>query len=212
MTGASLGRCAEPPPWLPMPIHRPSCCARCTGRATRPRADAWTRPEVRDRLHDLAAQLRTDETLVIPMGEGNLASPSRWRRQMKYRLWRVMRPATWRYDRLIADHAELTTSLAEKVMVLEAEVDRLQAELAPSARARDRPDERRAVRVAVLHPQTAFVRGGAETHAESLVRALQRRRPRRRPRADRGQVVSAAASSRTRWRCGGASTSPNRTA
>jgi glycosyltransferase involved in cell wall biosynthesis len=28
------------------------------------------------------------------------------------------------------------------------------------------------VRVAVLHPQTAFVRGGAETHAESLVEAL----------------------------------------
>jgi hypothetical protein len=86
-------------------------------------------PEVRDRLHDLAAQLRTDETLVIPMGEGNLASPSRWRRQVKYRVWRVMRPATWRYDRLIADHAELTTSLAEKIMVLEAEVDRLKAEL-----------------------------------------------------------------------------------
>jgi glycosyltransferase involved in cell wall biosynthesis len=28
------------------------------------------------------------------------------------------------------------------------------------------------VRIAVLHPQTAFVRGGAETHAESLVAAL----------------------------------------
>ncbi len=28
------------------------------------------------------------------------------------------------------------------------------------------------MRVAVLHPQTAFVRGGAETHAETLVRAL----------------------------------------
>jgi glycosyltransferase involved in cell wall biosynthesis len=28
------------------------------------------------------------------------------------------------------------------------------------------------MRVAVLHPQTAFVRGGAETHAEGLVRAL----------------------------------------
>ncbi len=88
--------------------------------------------EVRDRLHDLAAQLRTDQTLVIPMGEGNLASPSRWRRQMKYRLWRVMRPATWRYDRLIADHAELTTILSEKVMILEAEVDRLKAELSPA--------------------------------------------------------------------------------
>jgi glycosyltransferase involved in cell wall biosynthesis len=28
------------------------------------------------------------------------------------------------------------------------------------------------VRIAVLHPQTAFVRGGAETHAEALVKAL----------------------------------------
>ena len=33
-------------------------------------------------------------------------------------------------------------------------------------------DGRPGMRVAVLHPQTAFVRGGAETHAEGLVRAL----------------------------------------
>jgi hypothetical protein len=98
-------------------------------------------PEVRDRLHDLAAQLRTDETLVIPMGEGNLASASRWRRQLKYRLWRVMRPATWRYDRLIADHAELTTSLAEKIMVLEAEVDRLKAQVDGNAGGEGLPDD-----------------------------------------------------------------------
>lgn len=93
--------------------------------AARARMDT---PEIRDRLHDFAAQMRTDETVVIPMGEGNLASPSRWRRQLKRRTWRLMRPATWRYDRLLGDHAELTTSLAEKVMVLEAEVDRLKAE------------------------------------------------------------------------------------
>ena len=34
---------------------------------------------------------------------------------MKFRLFRVMRPISWRYDRLIADHAELTTSLAERL-------------------------------------------------------------------------------------------------
>ena len=95
-------------------------------RETAARARMVT-PEIRDRLHDFAAQMRIDESAVIPMGEGNLASPSRWRRQLKRRLWRLMRPATWRYDRLLADHAELTTSLAEKVMVLEAEVDRLKA-------------------------------------------------------------------------------------
>jgi hypothetical protein len=107
--------------------------------AARARMDT---PEVRDRLHDFAAQMRTDETLVIPMGEGNLASPSTWRRQLKYAVWRVMRPATWRYDRLLADHAELTTSLAEKVMVLEAEVDRLRSrgEAGPPGEAERRDD------------------------------------------------------------------------
>jgi hypothetical protein len=95
-------------------------------RASRARMQT---PEIRDRLHDLAAQLRADEKVVIPHGEGNLASPSRWRRQMKFRLFRVMRPISWRYDRLIADHAELTTSLAERLMAAEAEIARLAARL-----------------------------------------------------------------------------------
>jgi hypothetical protein len=95
-------------------------------RASRARMDT---PEIRDRLHDLATQLRADEKVVIPYGEGNLASPSRWRRQMKFRLFRVMRPISWRYDRLIADHAELTTSLAERLMAAEAEIARLESQL-----------------------------------------------------------------------------------
>ena len=60
---------------------------------------------------------------------------------MKYRLWRVMRPATWRYDRLIADHAELTTSLAEKVMILEAEVERLKASADAEREDREPPSD-----------------------------------------------------------------------
>jgi hypothetical protein len=107
-------------------------------RETAARARMET-PEIRDRLHDFAAQMRTDEAVIIPMGEGNLASPSKWRRQVKRRLWRLMRPATWRYDRLLADHAELTTSLAEKVMVLEAEVDRLKDEQNGGATRHDAP-------------------------------------------------------------------------
>jgi hypothetical protein len=142
---ASTAMTADPEPMVPAEdpqgdLLREMYWAQET--AARGRMDT---SEVRDRLHDLAAQLRTDETMVIPMGEGNLASPSRWRRQIKYRMWRVMRPATWRYDRLIADHAELTTSLAEKVMVLEAEVDRLKTELdaerAENATSDDRPTE-----------------------------------------------------------------------
>lgn len=95
-------------------------------RASRARMDT---PEIRDRLHDLAMQLRADEKVVIPHGEGNLASRSRWRRKLKYGLFRVMRPISWRYDRLLADQAELVTSLAERLMAAEAEVARLRDEL-----------------------------------------------------------------------------------
>ena len=80
-----------------------------------------------------------------------------------------MRPISWRYDRLLADEAELTTSLAERLMAVEAEIARLRARLGEDEPPRGSD---RSVRVAVLHPQTAFVRGGAETHAEALVRAL----------------------------------------
>lgn len=107
-------------------------------RASRARMDT---PEIRDRLHDLAAQLRADEKVIIPHGEGNLASPSRWRRQMKFRLFRVMRPISWRYDRLIADHAELTTGLAERLMAAEAEIARLQARLQARMDGADVPDD-----------------------------------------------------------------------
>jgi hypothetical protein len=86
-------------------------------------------PEVRDRLLDLSMQLRSDEKAIIPQGEGNLASTSRWRRKLKYGLFRAARPISWRYDRLLADHAELTTSLAERLMAVEAEVARLRAEI-----------------------------------------------------------------------------------
>jgi len=94
-------------------------------RVSRARMDT---PEIRDRLQDLAMQLRADEKVVIPQGEGNLASTSKWRRRLKYRLFRLMRPISWRYDRLIADHAELTTSLAERLMAAEAEIARLRGE------------------------------------------------------------------------------------
>jgi hypothetical protein len=97
-------------------------------RVSRARMDT---PEVRDRLLDLSMQLRSDEKVIIPQGEGNLASTSRWRRKLKYGLFRVARPISWRYDRLLADHAELTTSLAERLMALEAEVARLRAEIEP---------------------------------------------------------------------------------
>jgi hypothetical protein len=88
-----------------------------------------TTADVRNELHDFAALMRADEHLAIPRGEANLASTSPWRRQLKLRLFRLMRPISWRYDRLLADEAELTTALAERVQQLEAEVARLTARL-----------------------------------------------------------------------------------
>ena len=90
---------------------------------------AMTTADVRNGLHDLAALMRADEHLVIPRGEPNLASTSRWRRQLKLHLFRLMRPISWRYDRLLADEAELTTALAERVRRLEAEVAEVRARL-----------------------------------------------------------------------------------
>jgi hypothetical protein len=82
-------------------------------------------PEVRDRLMDLAAQLRADEQASVPQGEGYLASPSRWRRKLKYGLFRSMRPVSRRYDRVVGDLTELCTGLAERLMAAELEIARL---------------------------------------------------------------------------------------
>lgn len=88
-----------------------------------------TTAEVRDAIHDLAISMRDDEKQVIPRGEPNLASVSRWRRQLKLRLFRLFRPVSWRYDRLLGDLAELTASLADRLAQAEAEVGRLRARL-----------------------------------------------------------------------------------
>jgi len=85
--------------------------------------------ELRDAIHDFAALVRADEREVIPRGEPNLGSHSRWRRQAKLRMFRVLRPVTRRYDRLTGDLAELAQGLADRVAALEAEVARLRSKL-----------------------------------------------------------------------------------
>jgi hypothetical protein len=88
-----------------------------------------TTAQVRDAIHDFAILMRDDEKQLIPRGEPNLASLSRWRRRLKFRLFRVLRPITRRYDRLLSDLAELTSSLADRLAHAEAEVARLREEL-----------------------------------------------------------------------------------
>ena len=84
--------------------------------------------DVRDALHDFAVLMRDDEKQVIPRGEPNLSSRRRSRRQLKIRMFRLFRPISWRYDRLLGDLGELAASLADRVAVLEAEVARLKQE------------------------------------------------------------------------------------
>jgi uncharacterized small protein (DUF1192 family) len=47
---------------------------------------------------------------------------------LKLRLFRLFRPISWRYDRLLGDLGELSAALADRVAVLEAEVRRLKQE------------------------------------------------------------------------------------
>jgi hypothetical protein len=83
--------------------------------------------EVREEMLEFAAKMRTDERLVVPLGEPNISSTSPLKGRVKYALFRLLRPVTWRYDRLLADQTELSIRLAERVIDLEREVERLRA-------------------------------------------------------------------------------------
>jgi hypothetical protein len=95
-------------------------------------------PEVREEMLEFAAKMRTDERLVVPLGERNLASTSAAKGKVKYLLYRVLRPVTWRYDRLLADQTELSIRLAERVIDLEREVERLRAAVGDAERSEER--------------------------------------------------------------------------
>lgn len=81
--------------------------------------------DIRERLMAFSWRLRIDEELSIPMGEPYLTSPRRWRRLWKYSLFRVNRFAFRRYDRLMADTADLVVALSDRVVELETEADHL---------------------------------------------------------------------------------------
>ena len=84
---------------------------------------------VRDALHEFAAQMRIDSKVIYPLGEATLRSPSAWRSNLKHRIFRLTRPVSWRYDRLLAEHAELTAALANQLLAAEAEIARLRTRL-----------------------------------------------------------------------------------
>ena len=81
--------------------------------------------DVRERLIEFVAKMRTDENLVIPFGEPTLLSRRGSRRKLKYMIFRLARPVSWRYDRLVGDLAELSVGLAERLVAAETEIARL---------------------------------------------------------------------------------------
>lgn len=85
--------------------------------------------QLRDELMAFAWQARTDEQMLMPVGEPHLTSPVRWRRRWKYLLFRISRFAFRRYDRKLAESGELAVALSERVLELEAEVDELRERL-----------------------------------------------------------------------------------
>ena len=92
------------------------------------RAEVGTK-QVREQLLEFVARMRTDERLLIPLGEPHLSSPTSWKRRLKYAMFRYTRFGTRRYDRLLGDEADLTVALAERVIELEQEIASLREHL-----------------------------------------------------------------------------------
>jgi hypothetical protein len=84
---------------------------------------------IRDRLDDFARRMRVEQRQRVPVGETLLRSAAEWKRTVKMAIWRVTRFSTMRYDRLLAELAELNAELAERLRETEEEVARLRHEL-----------------------------------------------------------------------------------
>ena len=84
---------------------------------------------IRGRLDAFAERLRREQRQLVPYGETLLGSTTAWKRSMKHGVWRFTRFSTMRYDRLLADLAELTAELAARLQASEDEIARLREEL-----------------------------------------------------------------------------------
>jgi hypothetical protein len=84
---------------------------------------------LRERLDEFTYQLRVEQRQLVPMGETLLASAAGWKRWTKLMVWRLSRFSTMRYDRLLADLAEMNGELARRLLKTEEDVSRLREEL-----------------------------------------------------------------------------------
>ena len=91
-----------------------------------PASDAGS---LRERLDAFTHQMRVQQRQRVPAGETVLGAAAGWKRRTKLMVWRLTRFSTMRYDRLIADLAEMNGELAERLRETEEEVARLRADL-----------------------------------------------------------------------------------
>ena len=97
--------------------------------------DGWLPPpagsdQIGGRLEDFAHRRRVDQRELVPTDEPFLGSSSIWKRTVKAWIWRLSRFSTMRYDRLLAELAELNGELAAQLVSIEEEVSRLREEFA----------------------------------------------------------------------------------
>ena len=84
---------------------------------------------IRDRFEEFAHRMRVEQRQLVPVGETLLGSATEWKRKIKLTLWRLTRFSTMRYDRLLAELAELNGELARRLHETHEEVERLRSEL-----------------------------------------------------------------------------------
>jgi hypothetical protein len=84
---------------------------------------------LRERLDAFTYQMRADQRQSVPVGETFLGSDAGWKRGLKQFVWRLTRFSTMRYDRLLAELAEMNGELARRLVATEEEVSRLRREL-----------------------------------------------------------------------------------
>jgi hypothetical protein len=84
---------------------------------------------LRERLDAFTYRMRADQKQSFPVGETFLGSTAGWKRGLKRFVWRLTRFSTMRYDRLLAELAEMNGELARRLVAMEEELDRLRREL-----------------------------------------------------------------------------------
>jgi hypothetical protein len=82
-----------------------------------------------ERLEAFAHQLRVEQRQVVPADRTLLGSSAGWKHGIKLTLWRLTRFSTMRYDRLLADLAEMNAQLARRLFDTEEELARLREDL-----------------------------------------------------------------------------------